>query len=231
MTVTVTIVALCAVRLNIVTAARPTKIALDGRFIRLEPLTREHLPRLFAAIGHPVVFAGGYGGGPRAYRATEAGFAEWGETYFRWDDGNPQAVIIVGGPHDGELVGTTTLTDFDLQREATHLGWTAYDPRVWGTAVNAEAKLLMLGLAFDNGFGRVLIQADALNERSRAAIAGIGATFEGIQRRHMQRADGTWRDTAMFSILIDDWPRVRELLETRLAGHGDRPVLFRTPRR
>jgi len=106
--------------------------------------------------------------------------------------------------------------------------WTAYDPRVWGTAVNAEAKLLLLGLAFDHGFGRVKIQADSLNERSRAAIGGIGATFEGIVRRDIPRADGSWRDSAVFSIIRDDWPRVRAGLEQRLERHGDRPVLFRT---
>lgn len=211
-------------------ATRPTPAPIEGRYIRLEPMTREHLPRLFAAIGHPIVFAGGYGGGPSGYRDTEGAFIEWAETYYRWDDANPYAVILVGGPHDSQLVGTTTLADFDLPREAAHIGWTAYDPRVWGTAVNAEAKLLMLGQAFDNGFGRVLIQADALNERSRAAISGIGATFEGIRRRDIRRADGSWRDSAIFSVIIDDWPRVRQLLETRLAGYGDRPVLFRSPR-
>jgi RimJ/RimL family protein N-acetyltransferase len=201
---------------------------IGGRFVRLEPLRREHLPALFLAIGHPVVFAGGYGGGLAGYRDTEAGFTEWAESYFRWDDCNLYAVFLVGGPHDGELVGTTTLADFEPLREATHIGWTAYDPRVWGTAVNAEAKLLLLGLAFDHGFGRVKIQADALNERSRAAIAGIGATFEGIVRRDLPRADGSWRDSAVFSIILDDWPRVRSGLEQRLEGHGDRPVLFRT---
>ncbi len=211
-------------------ATRPKPSPIEGRFIRLEPLTRAHLPRLYEAIGHPMVFAGGYGGGPKAYRETEAEFIEWAETYYQWDAGNPMALIIVGGPHDGQLVGTTTLTDFELARESAHVGWTAYDPRVWGTAVNAESKLLVLGLAFDHGFGRILIQADALNERSRAAIAGIGAVFEGIQRRDLPRADGTWRDSARFSVTIDDWPRVRELLETRLAGYGDRPVLFRSPR-
>jgi RimJ/RimL family protein N-acetyltransferase len=213
-----------------VSATRPAQAPIDGRFVRLEPLLREHLPRLFRAIGHPIVFAGGYGGGPAGYRDTEVAFVEWAETYYRWEAANAMVVILKGGPHDGELVGTTTLTDFELARESAHIGWTAYDPRVWGTAVNAESKLLMLGLAFDHGFGRVLIQADALNERSRAAIAGIGATFEGIQRRDMLRADGTWRDSARFSVIVDDWPRVSELLETRLTGYGDRPVLFRAPR-
>jgi len=211
-----------------VTAIRPEPTTIPGRFVRLEPLGREHLPALFRAIGHPLVFAGGYGGGPAGYRDTEEGFVDWAETYFRWDDSNPYAVFLVGGPHDGELVGTTTLADFEPKREATHIGWTAYDPRVWGTAVNAETKLLMLGTAFDHGFGRVKIQADALNDRSRAAIAGIGATFEGIVRRDLPRADGSWRDSAVFSIIVDDWPRVRAGLEQRLERHGERPVLYRT---
>lgn len=210
------------------TATRPEHTTIAGRFVRLEPLRREHLPALFLAIGHPVVFAGGYGGGAAGYRDTEEGFADWAETYFRWDDCNPYAVLLVGGPHDGALVGTTTLADFEPMREATQIGWTAYDPRVWGTAVNTEAKLLLLELAFAHGFGRVKIQADALNERSRAAIGGIGATFEGIVRRDLPRADGSWRDSAVFSIIVDDWPRVRTGLEERLDRHGDRPVLFRT---
>ncbi len=210
------------------TATRPVPASIPGRFVRLEPLRPEHLPALFVAIGHPVVFAGGYGGGPAGFRASEAGFLEWAENYFRWDDCNPYAIFLMGGAHDGELVGTTTLADFDPAREATQIGRTAYDPRVWGTAVNAEAKLLLLGLAFDHGFGRVMIQADALNERSRAAISGIGATFEGIVRRDLPRADASWRDSAVFSIIRDDWPRVRAGLEQRLRRQGDRPVLFRT---
>lgn len=185
------------------------------------------MPELFAVIGHPIVFAGGYGGGPQGYRDTVEGFIEWGERSFPFEAGQPYAVRLVGGPHDAQLVGTTTLSDFDLPGEAAHLGWTAYDPRVWGTAVNAECKLLLLGRAFDAGFGRVKIQADALNDRSRAAIAGIGATFEGVVRRDKLRADGTWRDTALFSVIVDEWPTVRENLQRRLERYGDRPVLFR----
>ena len=87
--------------------------------------------------------------------------------------------------------------------------------------MNPEAKLLMLGEAFDHGFGRVKLQADALNDRSRAAILKLGAKFEGIVRRDRLRADGTWRDTAVYSILIDEWPAVRAGLEARLAAFGD----------
>jgi len=209
---------------------RPTSVDLPGRFIHLTPLTRADLPELFTAIGHPIVFEGGYGGGPAGYRDTPEAFVEWAQTYYSWDEGEVYAVRIATGPHAGVLVGTTTLGDFDVPNEQAHLGWTAYDPRVWGTQVNVEAKLLMLGLAFDHGFGRVKIQADVLNERSKAAIAGIGATFEGVLRRDRPRADGTWRDSAVFSVIADEWPRVRDLLVTRLEPFGDRPVLFRTPR-
>lgn len=190
-------------------------------------MTRDHLPALFAAIAHPIVFAGGYGGGPAGYRDTEPAFLQWAETYYDWDRSNVYAVIVRGGPLDGVLVGTSTLGDFEPQFEAAHLGWTAYDPRVWGTGVNAEAKRMLLGLAFDHGFGRVKIQADAVNERSRAAIAGIGATFEGVLRRDRPRADGTWRDSAVFSVLVDEWPLVRDILEQRMSRHGG-PVEYRS---
>jgi RimJ/RimL family protein N-acetyltransferase len=209
------------------TAIRPTPAVLEGRFIRLEPLTEAHLPELHAAIGHPIVFAAGYGGGPEGYRATTARFADWARGYYRWSDGNPYAVRLLGGPHDGVIVGTSTLADFDERREHAHIGWTAYDPRVWGSRVNPEAKLLLLQLAFNSGFGRVKIQTDVLNDRSRAAIAGVGATFEGVVRRDMARGDGTWRDSAVFSIIVDEWPDVRTRLEARLAAYGDAPVVFR----
>jgi RimJ/RimL family protein N-acetyltransferase len=200
---------------------------IEGRFISLEPLTRRLVPELFGAIGHPQIFAGGYGGGPAAYRDTLEGFTRFAESYYSWDAANVHAVRLRGGPHDGLLVGTSTLGDFDLRLGYAHLGWTAYDPRVWGTAVNAEAKLLILGSAFDNGFERVKIQADVLNTRSRAAIGRLGATFEGIARHDMRRADGAWRDSAIFSILRDEWPGVRHGLLARLARQGDEPVVLR----
>ena len=117
----------------------------------------------------------------------------------------------------GTVVGTSSLGDIDLTNERAHLGWTAYGPRWWGTAVNPEAKLLLLGHAFaDCGFGRVKIQTDLLNERSQAAIAKLGATREGVLRRHLRRADGTFRDTVVFSILKDEWPMVEERLAARI---------------
>ncbi|AWB90228.1 GNAT family N-acetyltransferase [Salinibacterium hongtaonis] len=209
------------------TTARPPLSVLNGRFVTLEPLTDNHLPELFEAIAHPQVFAGGYGGGPAGLPATLTEFCAFARAYYPFGAGNPYAIRLRGGAHDGVLVGTSTLGDFELADEAAHIGWTAYDPRVWGTAVNPEAKLLLLGLAFDSGFGRVKIQADAANERSRAAILRLGATLEGILRHERRRADGSWRDTAIYSILVEEWPEVRQALEARIAAQGERPVLYR----
>lgn len=213
-----------AARLAVVPAIRPPLRPLHGRYIHLDPLRDDDLPALHRAIGAPAVFAGGYGGGPAGYRDTEAGFIEFARGYFAWGTGNVYGVRIASGPDATMLIGTSTLGDFAEANEHAHVGWTAFDPRVWGTAVNPEAKLLMLGLAFDHGFGRVKLQADAVNARSRAAITSLGATFEGIVRRDMKRADGTWRDSAVYSILVDEWPAVRARLEARLDRFGGRPV-------
>jgi RimJ/RimL family protein N-acetyltransferase len=209
------------------TASRPAPRELVGQWVRLAPLARSDFPALCAAIGHPSVFAGGYGGGPAGYTDTVEEFLVFAAGYYNLSTNNVYGVWLVGGPHDGVLVGTSTLGDFEEATERTHIGWTAYDPRVWGTAVNAEVKLLMLGEAFEAGFGRVKIQADELNTRSRAAITGIGATFEGIMRRDQLRADGSWRNAAVYSVLVEEWPTVRAILHERLERWKGRPVLYR----
>lgn len=209
-------------------AQRPPRRVLEGRYIRLVPLEKADLPELFTAIGSPEVFAGGWGGGSAGHQATEAEFVTFGENYFSWENGNVYGARLVGGEQDGALVGTSTLTDFDDQFGHAHIGWTAWDPRVWATAVNPEAKLLMLAEAFDHGYGRLRLQADDRNLRSKAAILKLGARFEGVARRDRPRADGSWRDTAVFSILVEEWPTVRAGLEARLAGFGGRPVAFRS---
>jgi N-acetyltransferase len=208
-----------------VTATRPAAEPLVGRFIRLSPFSEADVPALERALRRPEVFAGGFGGGPAGLPADAAAFDAFARQC--WSEGPtamPWTVRIEGGPDSGTVVGATKLGDLDLPNESAHIGWTAYDPRVWGTAVNPEAKLMLLGLAFDHGFGRVKLQADARNDRSRAAILRLGAQFEGIARRHKPRADGSWRDSAIYSVTVDDWPTVRAGLEQRLAARHGEPV-------
>jgi RimJ/RimL family protein N-acetyltransferase len=201
------------------TARRPSPEPLSGSLVTVAPLGQSDLPELHAAIGRPEVFAGGWGGGPAGFRADYGEWAEFVRGYLRWGS---ELVYGVRRASSGALVGTTTLEVLDLRNESAHIGWTAYAPEVWGTGVNAETKLLVLGHAFAHGFGRVQLQADVRNERSRAAILRLGATFEGVQRRMQQRADGSWRDTAVYSVLADDWPSVRAGLEQRLAASSNR---------
>lgn len=193
------------------TALQPPPVELAGRHITLKPLQRAELPALFEALNDPRVYAGGWGGGPAGYHATEDSFVAWATDHFTFDRN-----LVYGVWMNDAIVGTSTLGDIDLVSEHAHIGWTAFSPAVWGTVVNTESKLLLLGHAFDHGIGRVKLQADVLNDRSRAAILKLGAQFEGIVRRDRLRADGTWRDTAVYSLLIDEWPAVRRALEQRI---------------
>lgn len=97
------------------------------------------------------------------------------------------------------------------------IGATAYTPAVWGSAVNPEVKLALLGHAFDVlGAGRVALKTDVRNRRSQRAIAALGARYEGTLRRYQRRGDGTMRDTVLFAVVAEDWPAVRSRLTQRL---------------
>ncbi len=124
----------------------------------------------------------------------------------------------VSGLPVGQIVGTSSYLDVHPADERCEIGFTAYTPAVWGSVVNAECKLLLIRAAFALGFGRVQLKTDIRNERSQRAIAGLGARQEGVLRRYQRRADGSMRDTVMFSILSEEWPAVRESLEHRVAA-------------
>jgi RimJ/RimL family protein N-acetyltransferase len=187
--------------------------SLVGEVVRLDPSTEHDAVELFTALDHDVVWASGYNGGPGARPDSADGWTQRIAAAAEQD----RAMYTVRRCAGGEVIGTSSLGDERREHERIHLGWTAYTPRWWGTAVNPECKLLLLGHAFDDcGFGRVKIQTDLLNERSQAAIAKLGATREGVLRRHMRRGDGSFRDTVVFSIVIDEWPAVRARLTNRL---------------
>lgn len=118
----------------------------------------------------------------------------------------------------GEVVGSTSTRLIDPAVPTVEIGGTWIIPRWQRTRVNTEAKRLQLGHCFETlGCQRVELKTDALNERSRAAMARIGAQYEGIFRSHMRRGDGTLRDSAYFSVIAPDWPAVKAGLDARLA--------------
>lgn len=117
---------------------------------------------------------------------------------------------------EGEVVGTTSYLDVVPDDERIEIGYTVYRPDAWGTAVNPTCKYLLMDWAFEHGFGRVQLKTDVRNERSQAAIARLGAGREGVLRRYQRRADQSMRYTVMFSVLLHEWPEVRQGLLDRI---------------
>lgn len=196
----------------------PAAAPLAGPVVTLEPTTREGLVDLAPVLRRTDVFAGGWGGGPAGLPDDDRGMVAFLERYLppTGRPGRSWVARLAAGPHAGRAVGTSSFLHLDAEGEAVEIGCTAYDPRVWGSAVNPATKLLLFGLAFASGFHRVALNADARNARSCAAIERLGATREGVLRRHRRRADGSWRDTIVHSVLASEWPDVRERLEERI---------------
>lgn len=193
-----------------------------GRVVRLDVLTEADLPELFPLLSDPAVYAAGYVMHRRPETVEDA-VALARERFLPAEApdgrGSSRTAYAIRSVDDGTLVGTSALLEANLVNESIHLGSTLYGRRWWGTRVNPEAKLLLLAHCFDGcGYGRVKIQTDALNIRSQAAIARLGARREGVLRRDQRREDGTFRDTVVFSVLAAEWPEVRAGLQARLKG-------------
>ncbi|MFE5807786.1 GNAT family N-acetyltransferase [Streptomyces sp. NPDC056491] len=119
----------------------------------------------------------------------------------------------------GRVLGSTRLMMINTAQRRLEIGWTYLAASRHGTGANTEAKLLMLTHAFEAmGMNRVELLTDVRNARSRAAIAGLGATLEGVLRHHMVMRDGWIRDTAVYSITRPEWPEAKQALEARRAG-------------
>jgi RimJ/RimL family protein N-acetyltransferase len=201
----------------------PTGEPLVGTWVRLDVMRPEDADGLYAVYADPAVYTQGYVMSSPAQSLEQARATVTAAIAARGSGRTAYTVRLTGEGGLGEagtVVGTSSLGDVDLANERIHLGWTMYGSRWWGTRVNPECKLLLLGHAFDCGFGRVKLQTDALNERSQAAIARLGATREGVLRRHSRREDGSFRDTVVFSVLSEEWPAVRAGLERRLRPTG-----------
>ena len=108
------------------------------------------------------------------------------------------------------VVGSTRFANIDTRNRRAEIGWTWINPEWQRTAINTEAKLLMLTHAFDVWkCVRVELKTDRNNTRSRAAIGRIGGVEEGILRNHMIRENGKYRDSVYFSIIDSEWEAVR----------------------
>lgn len=188
-------------------------VALENRWVRLEPLSETLREPLRAAID----------GDEAAWSIMVSnGF---GPAFDGWFDARVTHMGYGGGPayavrdiSTGQVVGSSSLHDLVREHRRVELGSTVFHPDARGTAVNPASKRLLLQHAFDSGVNRVEIITDALNPRSQAAIAKLGATREAVLREHKITWTGRYRDTVMFSILASEWSAIRDRLDARLSG-------------
>jgi RimJ/RimL family protein N-acetyltransferase len=207
-----------------------TPITLEGRFVRLLPLTNAHVrPLLSAAAGSRESFQ--YTWVPEPTTADITRYISAAVAEFEAGNAHPFVTVRIDSPDT--VVGSTRFLNLEYWPDATghpstrvfpdavEIGatWLSHDAQ--RTQVNTEAKLMMLTYAFETwGVQRVVFRTDARNEKSRANIERIGAQYEGTLRHHKHSTDGAnngIRDTATYSIIREEWDAVKARLQSKLA--------------
>ena len=187
-------------------------VMLEGSHVRLEPLAKAHLAGL-AQVGLEEEL---WRWIPAPVRTAEE-MATYIETALQEQERGVSLPFALIEKATGRAIGSTRYGNIDRTHRRMEIGWT-WVAREWQrTAVNTEAKYLLLKHAFETlGCIRVELKTDSLNEKSRAAILRIGAREEGIFRNHMIAANGRIRHTVYFSIIDSEWPAVKARLESLL---------------
>jgi RimJ/RimL family protein N-acetyltransferase len=193
------------------------KSELSGRSVRLVPLTRNRLDDLRESakktdsrwFTHNI--------------EEDRGFDKYFEIAMNSLENHSEIPFIVIYLPTNQVIGSTRYMDIRWEHKGLEIGNTWYERAYWGTVVNPECKYLLLKNAFDEWRAiRVQIKADTTNQHSIAAIAKLGARFEGILRNQKIRRDGSIRDTAMFSVTKEDWPDLKSRLEARIKALEDK---------
>ncbi|MBV9692078.1 MAG: GNAT family N-acetyltransferase [Alphaproteobacteria bacterium] len=180
---------------------------LEGRHIRLEPLSDAHHAGLIAAAADPQTW-------------TYIPIVHFKDRLGWMVEENAQGrmlTFVVVRKLDGAVVGSTSYLAIAPNDARVEVGFTWYIAEARGGATNPEAKYLLLENAFAAHYNRVEFKTDARNARSRAALLKLGAREEGTLRGHMWMPQGYFRDSVYFSVLAGEWPAVRTALEKRLA--------------
>lgn len=190
---------------------------MTGRHVVLEQLALSHVDDLFAALADDEVWQFLPTERPR----TRDQMAEIVDASLRGQWHGERVPWVQHDPATGEVMGMTTYHDVDPERGSLGIGHTMLGRRRWRTGVNTESKLMLLERAFDVlGAERVFWYTDVRNERSQRAIARLGASRDGVIRRHRLRPDGTWRDSVLFAMTADEWPDRAARLRDMLAAHA-----------
>ena len=194
----------------------PKPITLEGYGLRLEPLTPAHAPDIALAAADGRLW--------ELFFTTVPAPGEE-QAYIRAAlEGQRDGHMLPWVVHDlstGAIVGSTRYHDIMADIDRVEIGYTFYAKRCQKTHVNTACKLLLLRHGFDTlGCQVIGLRTDILNLASQGAIEKLGANRDGVIRHSRARKDGTVRDTVMYSILLDEWPAIRERLEGRLKNGG-----------
>jgi len=185
---------------------------LEGTRVRLEPMTMGHLAGLEAVAFDNRLWR---------YTLDQLRTREDLERYMRKAMGFEETGIAMPWvtvlKTKNRVIGSTRFMDLDRVHKTTEIGWTWLAPEFQGSGLNAEVKLLQLTYAFEElQLNRVALKTHHENLRSQAAMRKIGAVEEGTFRNHMVMPDGSMRHSVWFSIIREEWPQVRSLLEARV---------------
>ncbi len=199
-------------------------LTLAGAHVRLEPLAREHEAGIKAAAADGELWKLWYTSVPAPDRT-----AAWIDDALDMRDRQGALPFVVREAASGVVVGSTRYFNVEPAHRRLEIGHTWYAKRVQRTAVNAEAKLLLLTHAFETlDCIAVEFRTSFFNFESREAIARLGAKQDGILRHHQILPDGMLRDTVVFSIIAPEWPAVKKNLVWRLARRQT-PATVRAP--
>jgi N-acetyltransferase len=189
-------------------------VTLMGKFVRLEPLSETHIPDLVRVGLEPEIW--------RFMRygkvETEGQISSWVRELLDLQTQGTDLPFTVIHLASGNAIGCTRYLNIDPLNRSLEIGGTWYGLDYQGTMVNTECKYLLLQYAFEElACIRVWFKADTRNLHSIRALERIGAIKEGVLRNHMILPDGYIRDSAVFSLLPNEWPRVKQNLEAQLS--------------
>jgi N-acetyltransferase len=183
-------------------------VTLRGTTVRLEPMTADHVEALTLVGLEPELWRWI----PHQVSTRDEMRAYVGTALEEFRKGAALPFVTIANATD-QVVGSTRYANIDLPNRRLEIGWTWITSAYQRTAVNTEAKLLLLTHAFEQlRLNRVELKTDALNHKSRAAILRLGAVEEGTFRKHVVTSSGRVRDTVYFSILDTEWPAVKARL-------------------
>ncbi len=187
-------------------------IILEGRHVRLEPLTPEHKDALNAAAEDGELW-----NSTVTIVPTRAEMAAYISVALDAQAQGRELPFVIFHKASNRIVGHTRFYDIERHDRHVEIGYTWLAASAQRTAINTESKLLLITHAFETWRCiRVSLITDVLNQQSRSAILRLGAKEEGVLRNHLIMPGGRYRDSVMFSIIEAEWPEVKARLEARL---------------